>query len=65
MAVETLGDLRDHLEQDGEDIAAIEVRILKDALDLIQKRLYFPRGKPVAAITSAFPSLIVGRYLGL
>ncbi len=42
MAVETLGDLRDHLEQDGEDIAAIELRILKHALDLIQNRLYSP-----------------------
>jgi len=42
VAVETLGDLRDHLEQDGEDIAAIELRILKHALDLIQNRLYSP-----------------------
>ena len=40
--VEALRDLRDHLEQDGEDIAAIEVGILQDALDLIQNRLYFP-----------------------
>jgi hypothetical protein len=44
-AVEVLRDLQCHLEQDGEDIAAIEVGILKDALDLIQNRLYFPTAK--------------------
>jgi hypothetical protein len=41
-AVEVLRDLQGYLEQDGEVIAAIEVGVLKDALDLIQNRLYFP-----------------------
>jgi hypothetical protein len=41
-AVETLGICGTISNRTGEDIAAIEVGILKDELDLIQTRLYSP-----------------------